>query len=86
MHAERAFLETDEFGNLKAVPKLPPHSRVEAIFLVLAEEENKLPRAPHPDLAGITHIKGDLIAPAIDLSDWDMMRLSCSTPTYGFGG
>ena len=52
MHAERVFLETDDFGNLKAVSKLPPRSRVEAIFLVLSEGEGAVLNQPHPALAG----------------------------------
>lgn len=74
MHAERVFLETDEFGNLKAVPRLPPRSRVEAIFIVLPEEAAAVPRGPHPDLAGKMHIIGDIMAPAFDEADWDMLR------------
>ena len=72
MHAERVILETDEFGNVTGLPKLPPHSRVEAIFLVLADEA-AVPRSPHPSLAGKTHIVGDIVAPAIDGADWDML-------------
>lgn len=74
MQAKRVFLETDEFGNLTEVPKLPPHSRVEAIFLVLAEGASEAPRSPRPELAGKAHIKGDLIEPAIDEADWDALR------------
>jgi hypothetical protein len=74
MHAERIFLETDEFGNLKAVPKLPPRSRVEAIFLVLPEETAPTVNVPNPELAGKAHIKGDLLTPAIDEADWDALR------------
>jgi hypothetical protein len=74
MYAERIFLETDEFGNLKAVPKLPPRSRVEAIFLVLSEEPDQTPRKPRPELAGKVRIKGDLLAPVIDEADWDALR------------
>lgn len=74
MQAKRVFLETDEFGNLTAVPKLPPHSRVEAIFLVLQEEAVGSSRAPSPELIGKARINGDLIAPAIDDADWDTLR------------
>ena len=74
MHAERVFLETDEFGNLTGMPKLPPRSRVEAIFLVLAEEEDPTIHRPHPALAGKGHVKGDIISPAFDDSDWDMLQ------------
>ena len=32
------------------------------------------PRRPAPELAGLLHIRGDIIAPAIDDSDWDALR------------
>jgi len=74
MHAERVFLETDEFGNLTGMPKLPPRSRVEAIFLVLAEDLEPTVHCPHPALAGKGHVKGDIISPAFDESDWNMLQ------------
>lgn len=55
---------------MKAVPKLPPRSRVEAIFIVLPKAGAAVPRGPHPDLNGKLHI----IEPAFDESDWDMLK------------
>lgn len=51
MQAERVSLETDAQGNLIGLPKLPPHIRLEAIFLL----EDKMPerkRCPPTKLKG----------------------------------
>lgn len=37
MQAHRVLIETDEHGRPKDLPALPPHAKVEAIFLVLEE-------------------------------------------------
>lgn len=66
MQAHRVMIETDEQGRPKDLPMLPPHSKVEAIFLVL--EEGSKPatdRRPPASLAGVK-IVGDIVAPAID--------------------
>jgi hypothetical protein len=70
MQAHRALLETDENGRLNAVPPLPPHAKVEAIFLVL-EPEQTVSRMPPPALVGL-RIAGDIVGPAIDLKDWKL--------------
>lgn len=70
MQAHRVLIETDEQGRPKDLPTLPPHAKLEAIFLVL--EEGAAPngeRPPPPSLAGL-QILGDIVAPAIDESDW----------------
>jgi hypothetical protein len=72
MRAHRVMIETDEQGRPKDLPTLPPHSKVEAIFLVL--EEGTKPAAerhPPPSLTSLK-IVGDIVAPAIDESDWAM--------------
>jgi hypothetical protein len=72
MQAHRTVIETDEHGRPKEMPILPPHARVEAIFLVLDEEPASIvPRRPPPSLAGIK-ILGDIVAPAFDESDWSL--------------
>ena len=71
MQAHRVLLETDEKGRLGAVPPLPPHAKVEAIFLVLDPERAAGARTPPPELSAL-QIKGDVVAPAIDLQDWDI--------------
>ena len=37
MYAERLILETNEHGFFKHPPSLPPNSKMEVIFLVLAK-------------------------------------------------
>lgn len=46
MQAHRALLETDENGRLNALPSLPPHAKVEAIFLVLEAGQTGVVRTP----------------------------------------
>jgi hypothetical protein len=75
MYAERIILETDTLGDIKNLPKLPPNSQVEAIFLVLREsvpEGTSTPvRRPHPDIAGRVTILGDVMSSAPS-SEWDL--------------
>lgn len=72
MQAHRVLIETDEHGRPKDLPALPPHAKVEAIFLVL-EEGGKVAgeRRPPASLAGLK-ITGDIVSPAIDESDWSI--------------
>jgi hypothetical protein len=46
MQAERVILETDENGQVSGLPRLPPCSKVEAIFVVLDSEKTDRPAAP----------------------------------------
>jgi hypothetical protein len=71
MQAHRALLETDEHGHLRAVPPLPPNAKVEAIFLVLDTGCTARTRTPPPELAGL-RIVGDVVAPAVELPDWNL--------------
>jgi len=48
MQAERVILETDENGHVSGLPRLPPCSKVEAIFVVLDSEKTET-YAPPPD-------------------------------------
>lgn len=72
MYAERRLLETDQSGNLIGTPKLPPNSRIEAIFLVMpaAGDTNAVSRRPHADIAGRTRILGDITSSA-PAEDWN---------------
>lgn len=56
MQAERLILETDDLGNLKQVPKLPPNQQFEVVFRLLADPDRNIRRTPHPDLAGQVRI------------------------------
>jgi hypothetical protein len=72
MQAHRVLIETDEHGRPKALPALPPHSKVEAIFLVLEEGAKASgERRPPASLAGLK-ITGDIASPAIDETDWSI--------------
>ena len=71
MQAHRVLLVTDEKGQLGALPPLPPHAKVEAIFLVLDPERAAGARMPTPELSAL-RITGDVVAAAINLQDWDI--------------
>lgn len=71
MQAEKLILETDENGDLIAVPKLPAKARFEAIFLVLEPPLEPRRRRPPPELGGSVTWTGDPLAPAVSGSDWD---------------
>ena len=73
MLAERMILETDEMGEIKEFPKLPPCSKVEAIYLVLEQNpvEAVTQRRPHPEIAGKMKITGNIMESA-PVSDWGL--------------
>ena len=63
MNTERLLLDTDNNGNLKGLPKFPPNKKVEAIFLVVDEPDQKTTgshRFPHKDIAGKIQIMGNV--------------------------
>lgn len=67
MHAKHVVLETDEEGNLIGMPKLPPNTRLEAIFWVPeGPATTPVKRKPHPAIAGKAQTLGDLISPVVD--------------------
>lgn len=70
MHAHRLILTTDESGNLTGLPKLPPHTRVEAILLLDDAPAERPQRKPHPALAGSVITHGDIFSSAPP-SDWE---------------
>jgi hypothetical protein len=71
MQARRAILETDENGRLNGLPALPPCARVEVIFLYTDAGSAASVRKPPSELARL-EITGDVIAPVIDLQDWNL--------------
>jgi hypothetical protein len=71
MQAHRVLLETDETGHLSAAPPLPPHAKVEAIFLVLDAGRAGGIRTPPSELAAL-RIVGDVVAPAVEHQDWNL--------------
>jgi len=71
MRAERVIIETDSQGLPRSLPRLPPNSRVEAIFLIQEPLTGRpARRAPPPEIAGKGQILGDIVSPAIQESDW----------------
>jgi len=72
MYAERLILETDVSGRLKQVPLLPANKKLEAIFLVIPEEEQtNLRRQPHPDIAEKTKIMGNILD-TVPEAEWNL--------------
>lgn len=72
MYAERMIIETDQFGQLKVLPKLPANKHIEAIFLVInSANDDKIKRQPHKSVAGKIKLNGDLIN-TLAISDWDL--------------
>jgi hypothetical protein len=75
MRAERLVLETDEQGQIKGLPVLPPKARVEVIVLLLEESAGQPKRRrPSPALKDMMQIVGDITSPVADESDWEALR------------
>ncbi|QHU99985.1 hypothetical protein NON20_08595 [Synechocystis sp. B12] len=75
MQSQHIILETDELGNIKNPPKLPPNKRIESIFLVV-EDINKLDslvNQPHPDLVGQVQIVGNVFD-SVPEQDWEILQ------------
>ena len=71
MLARKAILETDEHGRLSGLPTLPPRARVEVIFLYPEAGQTVGVRKPPSELIAL-EIKGDVVAPVIEPSDWNL--------------
>ncbi len=73
MDAERMIVETDQFGQLKNLPKLPANKHFEAIFLVVSSSSSSEghQRQPHRDIAGKIRFIGDVISSA-PTADWNL--------------
>jgi hypothetical protein len=69
MYAEKLILETDENGFFKQKTRLPPNSKVEAIFLVL-EQSTLIKRKPAQEIAGKATCLVDLLQPIIPEENW----------------
>jgi hypothetical protein len=74
MYAERLILETDVRGKIKNIPVLPANKQLEAIFLVIAENDQVKPRRqPHPDIVGKAKTMGNIIDTAPE-ADWNLQK------------
>ena len=72
MQAERVILKTDAQGNLMGLPKLPPNTQLEAIFLLPDVETSTPPkRMPPPSLRGTVSASGSSFDPMMSDEDWD---------------
>lgn len=74
MQAEKMVLKTDPSGRLTGLPTLPGNRRIEAIFLILDDNSDAtVKRQPHPDLAGLVKIRGDVLSSA-PAADWNLPK------------
>lgn len=72
IQAERVLLETDDEGNLIGLPKLPPNSRLEAIFLLLEDPVTQpTKRTPPLILKGAVTALDASFEPSLSDEDWD---------------
>ncbi|POQ98380.1 hypothetical protein AU468_13575 [Alkalispirochaeta sphaeroplastigenens] len=62
MIAEKIFVDTDENGNIKKLPTLPPNKHIELIILIeeSKKDEKKVIREPSQILSGKMTIKDDI--------------------------
>lgn len=73
MQAERVVLKTDAEGNLIGVPKLPPNTELEAIFLLPEPQA-----APPTKCIPPAHLRGTVTAadgsfePSVSDEDWEV--------------
>jgi hypothetical protein len=76
MQAEKWILETDEQGQLRGLPALPPHTSVEVILLFASPKpQTTLPkRQPPAELAGQVTILEDLLDPVAPAEEWDALK------------
>ncbi|MCG3197427.1 MAG: hypothetical protein GHCLOJNM_01913 [bacterium] len=70
METARILLETDEQGVIRDIPALPPSSRIEAILYVPEPSSSESVRKPHPYLAEITVIHGDVEGSVVPPEEW----------------
>ena len=69
---ERVILETDQAGHLTQLPTLPSNARIEAIFIILDQRLDIMPRRrPHADIIGRTQFFGDVFT-SVPESDWNL--------------
>ena len=72
MQAERVVLKTDAQGNLIGLPKLPPNTQLEVIFLLPDTQATRLAkRTPPTHLHGTVSACGGPFEPLVSDEDWD---------------
>lgn len=71
MQAERVVLKTDAQGNLIGLPKLPPNTQLEAIFLLPDTQATAARRTPPAQLQGTVTAAGGPFEPAVSDEDWE---------------
>ncbi|MBT4837678.1 MAG: hypothetical protein HON94_10075 [Methylococcales bacterium] len=73
MEATKFHLSTDSQGMLVNLPTLPPNTELEAIFLVV-DNQNAGKRKPSPVIAGKGRTIGDIDKPFVDEKDWECLK------------
>ena len=75
MQVERQVVDVQNRRLVIDLPESFVNHRVEAIALTLDDDTPSatIRRRPHPDIAGKGKTLGDLIAPAVDESDWECL-------------
>jgi len=75
MFAEKMIIETDGSGHLKSIPALPPNKRIETIFLIIGETDEKETsfREPCRELNGMINISGNIID-SVSENLWDLPK------------
>ncbi|QUS59308.1 hypothetical protein IQE94_09955 [Synechocystis sp. PCC 7339] len=75
MQPKHIILETDQLGNLKNVPKLPPNKKIQEIFLVLDDinESTLLVNSTPANLVGKVQILGDIFD-SVPETDWEILQ------------
>lgn len=75
MQPEHLILETDQAGNLKGVPKLPPNKLVEmyVLFKDKPVKTAEILRKPNPEIAGKIKISGNIFD-SLSENKWNLPK------------
>lgn len=77
MQAQKMLLTTNAQGKLEGLPDFMPNQTVELILLFNEQSPLKtkpIHRTPPAKLAGKIKILGDIISPASEENDWDVLK------------
>jgi len=76
MQVQRQFVDVTHRQILIELPESFVNHRIELIALTVDDQPLALSkrRQPHPDIAGKGRTLGDLIAPAVDETDWECLK------------
>ena len=76
MQVQRQFVDVTHRQILIELPESFVNHRIELIALTVDDQPLAViqRRQPHPDIAGKGRTLGDLIAPAVDETDWECLK------------